>query len=416
MSEQCLRCGGSGRNYVDGWACRSSIEHGSRASVCPACQSNLILNRGDDCAKELAIVGFIQQHGVLGERERKNRFTAPECRCKQCIKYDTTETYGTISYTNVSQRAVTVLAPIRLAVIGMGWGFRYIPSAWEAGNAIVTHVAGGLPMTKLPGVPWPDVEVEARDWRKLLDAPVDAFVVATPPETHEEIARELLEAGKPVMLEKPMALDLGAAIRIQIAAKKSGALLLVNHQHLFSPAYEELLERVASWDYIASSSSGGALGPYRTYSALWDYGPHDVAMHLGLPQARADWEHGYQLLAGSRAIGHFRFAFDGPSFSAIVRVWNDRQPKARGFIVVGDGGQMIVYDDLDPEGCRLRLGATPIAVSGEKPLARSIRAFAKAVREGGTDDWRFRPDFGVEVTRILSLVSERSEARPSPAT
>lgn len=302
-------------------------------------------------------------------------------------------------------------APVRLAVIGCGtWGWRYIPSALEAGNAIVTHVAG-LGNLQIHSESPLEI-VDSREWRRLLDAPVDAFVVATPPESHEDIVRTLLEAGKPVMVEKPVALDLGAAIHMMIAARKAGVPYLVNHQHLFAPAYEELLERVAGWGYVASSSSGGALGPNRDYSALWDYGPHDVAMHLGLTQGEGPFE----IVAGSRSRGHFRFAFEGPSFSAIVRVWNDRPPKARGFVVIGDGGQMLVYDDLDPEGYRLRLGATPIAVSGEKPLARSIRAFANAVRAGGSDDWRFRPDFGVEVTRILSLVSERSEARPPPAT
>ena len=307
-------------------------------------------------------------------------------------------------------------APIRLGLIGCGaWGWRYVPSALEAGNAIVTHATGtsGLPdpMVLPKGAGTLTVLDDARDWQKLLDEPVDAFVVATPPESHEDIVRTLLEAGKPVMVEKPVALDLGAAIRMMIAARKAGVPYLVNHQHLFATAYEELLERTASWGYIAASSSGGALGPRRSYSALWDYGPHDVAMHLGLSKGEGPFE----IVAGSRTSGHFRFAFQGPGFESIVRVWNDRHPKARGFIVVGDGGQMLVYDDLDPEGYRLRLGATPIAVGYERPLTRAVRAFANAVRFG-TDDWRFRPDFGVEVTRILSLVSERSEARPPPAT
>lgn len=309
-------------------------------------------------------------------------------------------------------------APVRLAVIGCGtWGWRYIPSALEAGNAIVTHVAG-LGNLQIHSESPLEI-VDSREWRRLLDAPVDAFVVATPPESHEDIVRALLEAGRPVMVEKPVALNLGAAIRMMIAAKKAGVPYLVNHQHLFAPAYEELLERVAGWGYVASSSSGGALGPRRDYSALWDYGPHDVAMHLGLDTDGAvnGWDTGeIQLVAVAKQSGHYRFAFEGKALSAIVRVWNDRQPKARGFIVVGDGGQMLVYDDLDPEGYRLRLGARPVSVAYEKPLTRSIRAFASAVRAGGTTDWRFRPDLGVEVTRILSLVSERCEARPPPAT
>lgn len=312
-------------------------------------------------------------------------------------------------------------APLRLAVVGMGaWGWRYVSSAAEAGNAIVTHAAGnaeGRMLGKDPELQPRRLHqiVSSREWRKLLDAPVDAFVVATPPETHEEIACAMLEAGRPVVLEKPMALDFYAVLRIALAAKKHHTPLLVMHQHLFAPAYEELLSRVVGWDAIASSSRGGGLGPNRSYSALWDYGPHDVALHLGLARAGDDSAGGddadepghFRVVAASRRGGSFGFALEGEKVTAIAQVWNDRAPKARGLVAIGYEG-MYVYDDLDPEGHKLRFRGQPLAIPDEKPLARAIRAFADVVRAGGTNDWRFAPSFGVEVTRLLSVVDART--------
>jgi predicted dehydrogenase len=292
--------------------------------------------------------------------------------------------------------------PIRIALIGCGaWGWRYIPSALQAGNCEVTHVAAtGREVLSPYGVE----VVPSSEWRRLIDAPVDGFIVATPPDSHEEIARTLLEAGRPVMLEKPMALDLGAALRIMIAARNANTPLLINHQHLFAPAYEELLPLVAGWRDCAVISSGGSNGPYRRYSALWDYGPHDVAMVLGLHKD------GVELTTARADEGYFRFVLGNLRGPSVVRVWNDGTPKTRRFAVSGEGG-LIVYDDLDMTGAKLRHNGSPIAVSNEKPLARAMRSFADAVRIGTATDWRMRADLGVEVTRILAMVEQRVTAQ-----
>ena len=67
----------------------------------------------------------------------------------------------------------------------------------------------------------------------------DAYIVAAPDRLHEAVTCELLEAGKPVLLEKPMAHTLEAAKAIARAAKSSGARLLVAHILRFDPRYCE---------------------------------------------------------------------------------------------------------------------------------------------------------------------------------
>jgi len=67
----------------------------------------------------------------------------------------------------------------------------------------------------------------------------DAYIVAAPDRLHEAVTCELLEASKPVLLEKPMAHTLDAAKAIARTAKRSGARLLVAHILRFDPRYCE---------------------------------------------------------------------------------------------------------------------------------------------------------------------------------
>jgi predicted dehydrogenase len=281
---------------------------------------------------------------------------------------------------------------IRLGLIGCGaWGWRYIGAAGEAGNCRVTHVAGGDSRNYDPNL----YRIPSSEWRSLLVASVDAFIVATPPDTHEEICTTLLKSGRPVMVEKPLALSYAEAVEIVGTAVHHNAPLLVNHQHLFAPAYEALRERAFFPRFIRSSA--GNIGPFRSYSALWDYGPHDVAMALGLGDPRP--EYAALTLCGARREGTDTVLdlVSTPAQSEI-RIWNERLPKTRRFIV-SSPGWLAEYDDLEPQGRRLRINGEPIAISNEKPLTRSVRAFADAVRTGKTD-WRFG-GFGAEVVRIL---------------
>lgn len=262
---------------------------------------------------------------------------------------------------------------IRLGLIGNGkWGANYPKAAFEAGNCTVTDVAG-------------------RDWRKLLDRMIDAFIVATPPDARLEICSELLARNRPVMIEKPLALDVDSALAITAGFVGEGLPFLVNHQHLFAPAYETLRDIAGTWDDFEIVSCGEGPGPIRDYSALWDYGPHDVAMVLGLGIGR--------VVRARRRNGGFEISLvdETSRREALVRVSNAADEKHRVFNVIRDSGETISYNDRAE--AKLQRWWFPVPVSPEKPLTRSVRAFAEAVKTGRTD-WRFG-SFGLEAVRIL---------------
>jgi predicted dehydrogenase len=82
------------------------------------------------------------------------------------------------------------------------------------------------------------------DWRSLAGQ-VDAVSLATPTESHCEIACALLEAGVHVLVEKPIARALEEADRMIEAAKKSGATLMVGHLERYNPALVALRPHVS---------------------------------------------------------------------------------------------------------------------------------------------------------------------------
>lgn len=84
------------------------------------------------------------------------------------------------------------------------------------------------------------------DYRRLLARPdIDAVAIATPHDTHARLAIEALEAGKHVLLEKPMARDRAECAAIAAAAGRSDALCMVGLTHHFIPAITETKALVA---------------------------------------------------------------------------------------------------------------------------------------------------------------------------
>jgi myo-inositol 2-dehydrogenase/D-chiro-inositol 1-dehydrogenase len=163
----------------------------------------------------------------------------------------------------------------RFALIGYGaWGRFHARSLDKAHNAeLAVIVANGDANAAAAKQDWPRAEI-ARDWHAVLgDASIEAVAIATPNHLHADIAVAALEAGKHVLLEKPMATTLADCDRIVAAATRSGRVLTVGHELRLSP----------QWGRIKSLITEGAIGrpehvhvtlfrfPYRQGSGGWRY-------------------------------------------------------------------------------------------------------------------------------------------------
>ena len=177
--------------------------------------------------------------------------------------------------------------PLTIGLIGAGrWGQVYLRTlALLQERCRLTHVATSRPEAVSR---YPQPVTVTPDWRALIRAECDAVIIATPPAMHAEMVEACLEARKPCIVEKPFCLDSDTAERLSRRIDASGVPVLVDHTHLFHPAYEAL-KRVlaASREPIRTIvSEGMGFGPFRSgVPALWDWGPHDASLCLDLTGA-----------------------------------------------------------------------------------------------------------------------------------
>ena len=130
-------------------------------------------------------------------------------------------------------------------------------------------------------------EVPALTFDEALSTPeIDGLVIATPAETHAELGIRALEAGKHVLIEKPLALLVSDAERIIEKAEKTGLTLMVGHLLQYHPAFVKLKESVSEGRlgrirYIYSNRLN--LGRIRREeNVFWSFAPHDLSMILAL--------------------------------------------------------------------------------------------------------------------------------------
>lgn len=176
---------------------------------------------------------------------------------------------------------------IHAGIIGAGyWGPNLIRTLRTIENVKVTNVADLRPGRRefierqFPGV----VTVDSH--HHVIESDVDAVLIASPPETHAELAMRALEAGKHVFVEKPMTTNVADAEKMVRAAERCARMIAVGHLFLFHPAVttiRKLLDLGELGDIYFLSSTRANLGPPNPNSdVVWDLAPHDISILLYL--------------------------------------------------------------------------------------------------------------------------------------
>lgn len=117
------------------------------------------------------------------------------------------------------------------------------------------------------------------DWvtSRNLCFDADAIIIATPAETHYDIAKTAISHGCHVLIEKPMVMDVDDAKRLIDLADRMEVVGFVGHVHLYSPAWRDIKSRAYGIKEIRSVSGGMC-----KTDPLWDWGSHDVAMRIDI--------------------------------------------------------------------------------------------------------------------------------------
>lgn len=186
----------------------------------------------------------------------------------------------------------------------------------------------------------------------LEDPEIDAVVIATPAELHFSQAREALEAGKHVLVEKPMAMRAADVDVLARLAEDRRLTLMVGHTFLFNAAVRyvrELIEQGALGEIRYIYSQRLNLGRIRSdIDALWNLAPHDISIiqyWLGEPTPSAVTRMGMDYMQpGVDDVVFLNIAYPGKVLANVHVSWLDPQ-KVRRMVVVGSR-KMVVYDDI----------------------------------------------------------------------
>jgi predicted dehydrogenase len=122
------------------------------------------------------------------------------------------------------------------------------------------------------------------DHRELIGR-IDVASVAVPTEEHVRVARDLLEAGISVLVEKPMAATLEEARELLGVARRAGAVLHVGHVERFNGAVDELKRLVTAPILIESRRLGPFVPRVQKDTVVMDLMIHDIDIVLGLVDA-----------------------------------------------------------------------------------------------------------------------------------
>lgn len=258
------------------------------------------------------------------------------------------------------------------------------------------------------------------DWREVAEADdLDGVIIATPPALHAGMTRAALKAGLPVLVEKPLTMDLGEARELLAFAEKQGGFVLVDHIHIFSAAWGALKREAGNHGPVrAIDAVAGNWGPFRSdVPVLWDWGPHDFAMCCDLLRRPAEAVSVKQVETRRKQEGFAEIldleAGFGNGILARITFGNLMTERKRHFRVHFDTCSL-VYDDMAaaklmrhpaPNGLGKPLGpGEPLPVDGDPPMNRLLFAFARAIREGSRALASLR--LGVRVVEALTRAQQ----------
>ena len=202
------------------------------------------------------------------------------------------------------------------------------------------------------------------DHSSLLATDLPAVVIATPAATHSALAKEALQAGKHVFVEKPLAFTEAEAKELASLAQSKGKILMIGHLLLYQPAIKWIKNFLDSgglgtlWSIHQERLN---LGTVRTVeNALFSLGVHDIAVLFYLvgraPQSLSAW--GQAVLQGSIEDDvHLHLQFPNGLHAHLHCSWLWPE-KRRRLVIIGEEG-MLIYDEVDQTVVLHRKGVNP---------------------------------------------------------
>lgn len=245
---------------------------------------------------------------------------------------------------------------MKLAIAGVGyWGPNLVRNFAVQDNATLSCVcdldAGRLEKIRRQ---YPTVSVTKSFDDVIADTGIDAVVIALPVGVHYEFAKKALEAGKHVMVEKPLCTTSDQAQELVDIAAAKKLTLMVGHTFEYNAAVHKLRELVEDGTlgqlyYVYSQRLN--LGRVRSdINTMWNLAPHDVSIILHCLESepvRVSAKGLTQLQPGIEDVVFLVLEFEDGLIAHIHNSWLDPN-KIRRMTLVGSS-KMVVYDDVSTD-------------------------------------------------------------------
>src|SRR5579884_191941 len=323
---------------------------------------------------------------------------------------------------------------VRFAVIGAGyWGPHLIRNISEIPDGRLSAIVD-LSQERLEALQprYPSARL-SRHFEDALADDVDAVVLATPVNTHHRLAKGALEAGKHVLIEKPITRDAHQARELIRLADSKGLALMVGHTFEYNPAVVTLKEIVKRGDvgrvlYVDAARLN--LGQYRTdVNVLWGLAPHDISILnyiLDSEPTHVSARGNACIQDGTHDVAYVELKYPEGVLGHIHVSWLE-PCKVRRLTVVGDE-KMVVYNDVAAEE-KLRIydkgvvkttssgdfadfqlgyhygGVTIPAVPSGEPLKLELLHFIECIHSGETP----RSD-GLSGLRVIKVLESADKS------
>lgn len=243
---------------------------------------------------------------------------------------------------------------MKIAVVGLGyWGPNLVRN-FLATNHVDGVVCCDVQEKRLEQMrrKFPAIETCTSFDDVLRRSDVEAVALATPVSTHFPLGMKALEAGKHLLVEKPLTLTTADAETLVEAADRLGLRLMVDHTFLYTSAVRkirECLDKGEIGDILYFDSVRVNLGLFqRDTNVLWDLAPHDLSIMdylirkkpvavsaIGMSHFSTHEDIAYiTVIFSENIIAHFHVNWISP-----VKVRK---------ILIGGTKLMVVYDDMEP--------------------------------------------------------------------
>lgn len=271
---------------------------------------------------------------------------------------------------------------VKIAVVGGGyWGKNLVRNFYELG-ALQTICDTDQAIREESLRLYPGISTVCSYEEVLNDASITGVVIATPAIMHYQMTKEALQAGKDVLVEKPLALKLSEGEELSALASSTGRIIMVGHILEYHPAVQKLAQMVKNGElgkiqYIYSNRLN--MGKIRTEeNILWSFAPHDISVIirlLGEMPTVVSATGGEYLNKGIADVTLTHLTFNSGVRAHIFVSW--LHPFKEQKLVVVGSEKMAVFDDTIKD--KLILYPHRVSWVGRQPVAEKAEGEVVAI-------------------------------------